>query len=226
MSSNDIASETGSCPKLFTSQEFMDFLAEQAGDIAKLELTTKSGDRISASFNGTQDSSANTGVFKSLDLMKSFISVDSASETGASPAAKPSGAATLSGSTSNFLTSKDWSVEYAPNHVDVTYGKLFSGGSGEKDRPQAPTEATLPPKKRGGKTDWSAMYDTALSPLVEAAVRAQPQPVKQSSASKMKLGAPGQLSKNTAFCEKKRRSRKIIPDQKEYVEKYTERGKT
>jgi hypothetical protein len=197
----------------------MEFLTKQATEITALEVVTRSGDRISASFNanGAEPTSGKDDAFKSLDAMKAFLSEDS---TGPSVELSAS-AAKSKGPGSDFLTSKDWSLEYAKSHVDVTYDKCFTDGKAKTNRaPPAPEASSLPPKKRTGKTDWNAMYSSALSPLVEAAARAQPQPVQQAAVDALSRSP----TKPHGGGDKKRKPRKIIPDEMEYVDDFSDQG--
>jgi hypothetical protein len=224
MSKNESSEEAASRSKVFSSQEFMEFLAKQAPEITKFEVTTKSGDRISASFNtnGAKPTNGRDEAFKSLDAMKAFLSEDS---TGKTPSIELAVAqsAKSKGPGSDFLTSKDWSLEYAKSHVDVTYDKCFTDGKAKGNMaPPAPEAPSLPPKKRTGKTDWNAMYSNALSPLVEAAARAQPQPVQQAAVEALSRSP----AKPQGAGGKKRRPRKIIPDKMEYVDDFTDHGTT
>lgn len=234
MSSNDSASETASRSKIFSTQEFMDFLAKQADEITALQVTTKSGDRISASFNssGTGATSGKDEAFKSLDAMKAFFSEDSTGETASAVTGTGLGGSATAkskGPGKDFLTSKDWSLDYAKSHVDVTYDKCFTDGSGNASAnkngvPPALEETSLPPKKRTGKTDWNAMYNNALSPLVEAAARAQPQPLQHENETSQSKTSSRTSTKPKVESDKKRKSRKIIPAKMEFVDDYTDRG--
>lgn len=200
-------SSGGRNSKIFSSQEFMEFLAKQV-DISKLEVVTKSGDRISASFNGMVSASGDDSIFKSLDSLKSLDSIDSV-KSGVQPTATVSlelskaPSSNPPSSAANPFTSKEW-------------GKPPSVAS-------APV--ALPPKKRAGKdkdkgkTDWYGMYADALSPLVEAAALAQPHPLEGTDEDSKKLAG-----KDTKSLQKpsKRKPRKIIPENKDYVDVYTD----
>lgn len=207
---------------IFSTQEFVEFLNTQASDIAQLEVTVRTKSGLSASF--TPPAAAKEDVFKSLDFMKTFLSEDSA--------AKPSSSFPVPSMPKDLLTSKDWTLEYARNHVDVTYNKCFTDGvaAAPNAGQSATTEvSSLPPKKRTGKTDWNAMYTSALSPLIEAAARAQPQPIEQNetphsstlTANSTNTSAASDLK--PAATEKKRKPRKVIPAKMEYVDQYTEK---
>jgi hypothetical protein len=236
-------------PKIFSSQEFMEFLAKQV-DISKLTVVTKSGDKISASFNGIVSASGDESAFKSLDALKSLTSDTSikpslsqstvALEYSKGPSSAPkaftSVKPSLSQSTvaleyskgppsaSDAFTSRDWQVDYENNHVDVSYGNCFSDSTKQKP-PRIPSSSSLPPKKRAGKTDWYGMYASALSPLVEAASLAQPQPVgedeeKEKEAADSRKPAPKETKSPPK--QSKRKPRKIIPENKEYIDQYSD----
>jgi hypothetical protein len=218
MSTDDSSDARNS--KIFSSQEFMEFLAKQV-DISKLEVITKSGDKISASFNGFVSASGDASVFKSLDALQSLNSIDaiksslqstvSLEYTKAPPKA--------SSSTANAFPSREWKTDYGKDHVDVTYTNCFTSSTSRKPS----SSFTLPPKKQvaKGKTDWYGDYADALSPLVEAASRAQPQPVEsedeQAEPTDSRKPAPKSPPKPS-----KRKPRKIIPENKDYVDEYSD----
>ena len=224
---NESNSDVASRSKVFSSEEFMEFLSRQANEITVLEITTKSGDRISASFNAgrTGTTTAKEDAFKSLDALRTFLSEDS---TGTIPLASAVSRTKPYGPGKDFLTSKDWSLDYAKSHVDVTYDKCFTAGRAKTNQlPEALTQtASLPPKKRTGKTDWNAVYNSALSPLVEAAARAQPQPVQTTSVENYQSKPSSRVPTSSMVGgEKKRKSRKIVPAEKEFVDTYSDQGK-
>lgn len=206
---------------IFSTQEFVEFLNTQASDIAQLEVTVRTKSGLSASF--TPPAAGKEDVFKSLDFMKTFLSEDSA--------AKPSSSFPVPSMPKDLLTSKDWTVDYARNHVDVTYNKCFTDGAAAPNIGQLATtevSSSLPPKKRTGKTDWNALYNSALSPLIEAAARAQPQPIEQNGiphghASTVNPTDAIPSNLKPAANEKKRKPRKVIPTKMEYVDDYTEK---
>jgi len=209
----------------------MEFLTKQAGDISKLEVTTKNGDRISASFNGFEPSDGKEEIFKSLDVMKTFLSEDS---TGRAPppAAESTSQQSKSGrSPSDLFTSKDWSLDYDSSHVDVSYGKTFedaaaasAAGTGNQRTATVPVSsdaASLPPKKRSDKTDWNAMFSSKLTPLVEAAARARPQPLERVAVQNPQSFKMAAKPSKTGS-DKKRKPRKIVPEKMEFVDTYTD----
>ena len=209
--------------KLFSSQEFMSWLNKQV-DISKLEVVTKSGDRITASFNGFASESGDGSSFRSLDALKSLTSIDSVKSGLQSTVSleyiKAPSKMTSAGE--DHFTSRDWTGEYATDHVDVTYTKCFAASSSQKQAASS-SSSTLPPKKRKGKTDWYGMYANALSPLVEAASLAQPQPLKdeEQKARAIHCQKPAPRDVKASSKQSKRKPRKIIPENKEYVEQYT-----
>eukprot|EP00934_Nitzschia_sp_Nitz4_P005893 Nitzschia sp. Nitz4//scaffold4_size323378//82672//83976//NITZ4_000639-RA/size323378-snap-gene-0.446-mRNA-1//-1//CDS//3329553336//5883//frame0 len=184
--SDEKDSDSAARSTIFSSQEFMEFLSKQAGDISTLEVTTKSGDRISASFGAPQNDGS---LFNSLDAVKSLFKSEDLMKTAPPSMSLPSGGpppkATKEGAPPPDLTSRDWYTEYAKNHVDVSYGELFKDKGGATPQDKSSSSAMLPPKKRAGKTDWNSLYSSALSPLVEAASRVNPQP----ESAKAKLNA-------------------------------------
>lgn len=216
MSTSERIPETISRSTMFSTQEFMEFLNQQADDIAQLEVTVRTKSGLSASFT---PSTGKDDVFKSLEVMKTFLSDDSTVKT-ISDVAGPS-------SSKDFWTSKEWSLEYARNHVDVTYNKCFTDGTTPRNPNFPITEASsLPPKKRTGKTDWNAMYNSALSPLIEAAARAQPQPIDETPAEQSHcMDSTTMSTTSKTVNEKKRKPRKVIPVQMDYVDEYTDKGR-
>lgn len=207
---------------IFSTQEFVEFLNTQASDIAQLEVTVRTKSGLSASF--TPPAAAKEDVFKSLDFMKTFLSEDSA--------AKPTSSFPVPSMPKDLLTSKDWTLDYARNHVDVTYNKCFTDGVAAPNMGQSATTevSSLPPKKRTGKTDWNAMYTSALTPLIEAAARAQPQPIEQKAPPHgydLPVNSTDTMASDQKppANEKKRKPRKVIPAKMEYVDQYTDKGK-
>ena len=214
---------------IFSTQEFVEFLNTQASDIAQLEVTVRTKSGLSASF--TPPAAGKEDVFKSLDFMKTFLSEDSAG--------KPSSSFPVPSMPKDLLTSKDWTVDYARNHVDVTYNKCFTDGTAAPNMGQSATTevSSLPPKKRTGKTDWNALYTSALSPLIEAAARAQPQPIEHmeppqgyalpANPTILPVNSTNTMAPDLkpAATEKKRKPRKVIPAKMEYVDEYTDKGK-
>jgi hypothetical protein len=222
MSTNDSSDPPKS--KVFSSQEFLEFLAKQV-DISKLTVVTKSGDKISASFNGIMSASGDESVFKSLDALKSLDSSDDAVKPAISQSTvsleyskgPPS-------SKLDAFTSKDWQIDYEKEHVDVTYGKCFSNSASQK-APRIPSSSALPPKKRPSKTDWYGMYADALSPLVEAAALAEPQPVGNEEEMQIESASskkPAAKETKPLSKQSKRKPRKIIPEIKDYVDEYVD----
>jgi len=203
-------------PQMFNSQEFMEFLTKQV-DISKLTVVTKSGDKISASFTGSNPSSSSgDSVFKSLEALKS-LDYDQHRTTPEGPQSTVSLEYCKAPSTkASVFTSKDWTKDYQRDHVDVTYGKTFKDPNTSISGRTNPPSSMLPPKKRAGKTDWYGMYADALSPLVEAAARAEPEPL---ATKEEKKKAPGKVEVPKPY---KRKPRKVIPEVKEYVETVTD----
>jgi hypothetical protein len=200
--------------KVFNSQEFMEFLSKQ--DISKLAVLTTSGTLLSASFNDGSTEPIDPAIFKSTELFKSMDSTASAKSEDSPPQVSlRDRSSKISTSVSNACTSKDWLLDYKDKHVDVTYSPFFLSTTEPKRKPSIIPSTALPPKKRPGKTDWNAMYASALSPLVEAAAQAAPAEVP---------GGPQKHSTltNTKTCKassgkSKRKPRKIIPEVKDYV---------
>jgi hypothetical protein len=197
--------------KILSSDDFLNFLAKQS--ISQLTVTTVKGDRYSAKFDSDQ-----SAVFKSIDALKSLTSQDSATsgnkgsnvfceyykKSSTIPNAFPS----------NDWKSTDWHSDYAKSHVDVSYTNCFAPGSSQKAG--LSQSSVLPPKKRGGKTDWKGMFDDALSPLVEAA-EMHSQAVAADGAKK-----PPPKNRNDLPKQSKRKPRKIIPVNKEYINEYSD----
>lgn len=188
----------------------MEFLSKQ--DISKLAVLTTSGTLLSASFNDGSTESIDPAIFKSTELFKSMDSAASANSEDSPPTVSLLETSKISASLSNACNSKDWALDYKEKHVDVTYSHFFSTTESTRKPSSIPSTA-LPPKKRPGKTDWNAMYASALSPLVEAAAQAAPAEVPE---------GPQKYSTTTKPCKpssgkSKRKPRKIIPEVKDYV---------
>lgn len=206
---------------ILSSQDFMQFLSKQSISKLTLSATLDSGDKVSASFDDIV-SGSNSSVFKSIDLLKSLNSQDSASSGISNPAVFAEYYKKASSSSSskpkNAFTSTEWHKEYAKGHIDVSYGNSFNTKS--QDAPSsssAQASAALPPKKRGGKFDWQGMFENALSPLVTAASIVQPQPLAAEPETAKKL-PPKEMK--TSIKQSKRKPRKIIPLNKEYIDEY------
>jgi hypothetical protein len=208
--SDNISNDTPKS-KVFNSLDFMEFLSKQ--DISKLAVLTTSGTLLSASFNDNNTESIDPAIFKSTELFKSMNSTASAKSEDSPTTVSLLETSKISTSVSKACNSKDWSSDYKEKHVDVTYSHFFSTTEPKRKSSNIPNTA-LPPKKRLGKTDWNAMYRSALSPLVEAAAQAAPAEVpegpQKSSTSSTKTYKP-------SSGKSKRKPRKIIPEVKEYV---------
>ncbi len=216
MSTNERVSQTTNRLRMFSTQEFMAFLNHQADNIAELEVTVRTKSGLSASFT---PSIGKDDVFKSLEIVKTFLSEESVVKS-ASEVSAPSQSIDL-------FASNDWSVEYARNHVDVTYNRCFTDSTAVRNPvPSAMETSSLPPKKRTGKTNWNAMYNSALSPLIEAAARAQPQPIEQTTADRgHSIDSTDLPTNSNVILDKKRKPRKIIPTKMEYVDDCADQGK-
>ena len=202
----------------------MEFLAKQV-DISKLTVVTKSGDKISASFNGMVSGSGNNDsqqLFKSIDALKSLASqeIDTAATGDPSKSTVYCEYYKAPTSLSDPFVSSEWQAEYGKNHVDVSYSNCFVSTSQQQKTDQNQSTA-LPPKKRG-KADWQGMFDDALSPLVEAASIVKPQPVVADFAAaeilKSQKAAP--TDSKMAPKQSKRKPRKVIPLYKDYISVY------
>jgi hypothetical protein len=132
------------------------------------------------------------------------------------------------------------------NHRPPGIGALSELGQVAAAVASASAGTSLPPKKRaardvdgagGPKTDWFAMYNSALKPLVEAASLAQKeQPTQTGPTSGTRnnnmippvdssKSTPGSSSSSVGGCpnnKKKRKPRKIVPEVKLYV-KFTDK---
>jgi hypothetical protein len=204
---------------ILSSQDFMQFLSKQSISKLTLSATLDSGDKVSASFDDIV-SGNNSSVFKSIDLLKSLNSQDSASSGTPNPAVfcEYYKKASSASKPKNSFTSTDWRKEYAKGHVDVSYANSFNTKSQDAARLQSSKpSAALPPKKRAGKFDWQGMFENALSPLVTAASIVQPQPLATASDAAKK---PPPKDMKTSPKQSKRKPRKIIPVNKEYIDEY------
>lgn len=199
--------------EIFTSKDFIEFLKNNGGpEIAKLQIRTKSGETISRDVTFHSDDEEN--IFKSVDLLESLFPSE---ERESSPAEK-----------NPDFTSGDWKIDYANNHVDVDYDKEVFDSSGNggkgKDNGNIASFGGVVGNNGKKKTDWNAMFKDGLagkkyanndfSSLIEAANRAQPHPVATK---------PGAIQFKS---DKKKKPRKVVPEEKIYVDKYTERGES
>jgi len=132
-------------------------------------------------------------------------------------------ASTLTAKSSQKLPSQEWDVNYQNKHVAVTYSSVAAGasslsnGNGHKSN----GSSTLPPKKRaakqedgGSESSWNAM-----TALVDAATVAQREHVQIPSlvnATTFAMVGNGEMEPKKKAT--KRKSRKIIPEVKVYVE--------
>lgn len=232
MSGSTIASKNDTPKsKAFNSQEFLEFLLSKQ-DISKLAVITTSGALLSASFNGNNSDPIDPAIFQSTELFKSMESTASAKSKDSPPnVSLLETSSKISTSVSNACTSKDWLLDYKEKHVDVVYSPFFLSTTEPKRKPSIIPSAALPPKKRPGKTDWNAMYASALSPLVEAAAQAAPAEIPETAAqvdSAEVIKSPQKYSTSTTTTtttktykastgKSKRKPRKIIPEVKDYV---------
>ncbi|KAL3929942.1 MAG: hypothetical protein SGBAC_011985 [Bacillariaceae sp.] len=193
-----------------------------------MNATLENGEKISAPFyENDSGSGSDQTVFKSVDFLKFLSSQDSLMSEAPSDATgvKDYYKAAAEFKAKNF-SSHDWHLEYGKSHVEVSYASCFSTKSQDANRAQS---SVLPPKKRQGKFDWQALYEkavpkgkqkvTSLTPLVEAAALLPPQPLGSHGgpASQHEASDTKTSSKQT-----KRRPRKIIPVNKEYVDEYSD----
>lgn len=132
-------------------------------------------------------------------------------------------ASTLPAKSSQKLPSQEWDVNYQDKHVAVTYSSVAAGasslsnGNGHKSN----ASSALPPKKRaakqedgGSESSWNAM-----TALVDAATVAQREHVQIPSlvnATTLSMVANGEMEPKKKAT--KRKSRKIIPEVKVYVD--------
>jgi hypothetical protein len=179
---------------------------------------------------------------------------------------------------SDPFVSREWAMEYGKSHIDVSYSSCFRDPFKQNGRyvstlnktedvamdtgSSGGGSASLPPKKRtaaqasatGGapennKTDWNAMFKSALKPLVDAASVAQrehhpdddeeetpPEELLAGMRNKVPVGTFERINSSTASNHyhyngsdgeggasakkksSKRKPRKIIPANKEYVD--------
>lgn len=202
---------------IFDSQDILELLEKHQKDISRLDLTLKSGDKISLSFNGIS-LSGHESFFHSLSHLKPVTSIDSAQSTVSLDFFR-NASTSQDGFTS--MQSVEWARDYAKDHLDVTYENSFSLPASQKP-PKIKSLQALPPKKRAGKTDWNALFTSGLSPLVEAASRAEPQPVREDGKDSKKSPQNDKQIIQKSIKPSKRKPRKIIPEIKDYVDQYTD----
>lgn len=187
------------------NMEFLEFLkANGVPESAKLELKAKSGETISRTF----DVGYSEEVFKSLDLVKTLFP----SQVSSKP----------------YLTSGDWVVDLAKDHIEVPYDKYVFESSGPGSNDKVTSQIARPPPQKvasNGKTDWNALYNDGLSyqrndlsTLIEAANRARPEPIATSPP--IAAADPSVKTKS----DKKKKPRKVVPELKDYVDDYKEQG--
>ena len=203
------------------SQDFLHFLASQV-DIAELTVVTKSGDKISASFDETgAATTSDSKPFKSLEyLNKTLASQDSISSNDISKStAYHKDAKTAPSILKEPIVSvtKDWNEDYGKTHKDVDYRKSFQ--TNEQSEPQSSN--TVKPTEKGGKADWQGMFDSALSPLVEAASLVSPL-MKAQHLSPMLKAQQGVPKRTLVPKRQGRKPRKVIPIHKEYIAQYSD----
>eukprot|EP00980_Cylindrotheca_fusiformis_P026201 scaffold15514_cov129-Cylindrotheca_fusiformis.AAC.9 len=202
---------------ILSSHDFMQFLSKQSISKLTLSATLDSGDKVSASFDDIV-SGNNSSVFKSIDLLRSLNSQESVSGS-ADPATFCEfykNNSSLSPDSKNGLAPTDLHNDNAKGHVDVSYTSSFKAKSQDTGRINSlRPPAVLPPKK--GSFDWQGMFKNALSPLVTAASIVQPQPLAPALGDQKK---PPPKNTNAIPKESKRKPRKIIPVNKEYIDEY------
>lgn len=207
-------------------EDFLSFLSKQSVSKLTMNATLENGERISAPFFESTSSSENS-VFKSVDLLKFLTSQDSMVQrtSDRSGGGNEHGKAAFESNAKDF-SSRDWHLEYGKSHVDVSYSSCFNTNSQDVNCAQS---TASPSKKRQGKFDWQSIYEkavpkghqkvTSLTPLVEAAALLPPQPL--GSVGTPSLPSPASDAKVSSK-QTKRKPRKIIPINKEYVDEYTD----
>ncbi|CAJ1959269.1 unnamed protein product [Cylindrotheca closterium] len=214
--------------KELSREDFLNFLSKQSISKLTMNATLENGEKVSAPFYENESGSGSDhSVFKSGDFLKFLSSQDSLmpEAPGDATGVKDYNKAASQLKAKDF-PSRDWHLEYGKSHVDVSYPSCFNAKSQDANRGQP---SVLPPKKRQDKFDWQALYEkavpkgkqkvTSLTPLVEAAALLPPQPLgsRGGPALQNQSSETKKSSKQT-----KRKPRKIIPVDKEYVDDYSD----
>lgn len=204
--------------KELSKEDFLSFLSKQSISKLTMSATLENGEKISAPFYES-GAPRDHSVFKSVDFLNFLSSQNSLT----SPAPSDTDVGIPSDFKSKDFTSRDWHLEYGKSHVEVSYTNCFNTKSQDAIRGQS---SVLPPKKRQGKFDWQALYEkalpkgqqkvTSLTSLVEAAALVPLQPLGD-AATEIQVTTAKQSQKQT-----KRKPRKIIPVNKEYVDEYND----
>jgi hypothetical protein len=108
-------------------------------------------------------------------------------------------------STLDFVRNEWCSVNPSPSTRSATFGG-FARSKNEQEGKELTTENKTKSKK-GGTTDWLAMYNNALAPFSDSV------PI---------TSVPALINTSSPQNPKPKRPRKVIPKEKVYVDKYTD----